>query len=834
MASSQADDAVVSARPAEQVSCQALQVFFEFVESRGMERSVLDHGLKYPPDWFAGRGNWVDYDTLVTIEERIAALFPDEHDLFFQAGYSIGQTSGLGFLRTISRTLISPFQVYLRLPGMMKRFMFRFFSVQYVRTSRSSVRGTYQFDADCPPTTAFLDMARGVLSGLPLMLGAPAAEVRVDRPSELEVVINVRFVRWLGPVGYVRSLIDGVRRWLTLRLQAPEEAADELEETNRLLQEKVDALQAAKLELDQRVTDLADLRDNLALRVRERTAELEIAGSRLEDTVVRLEEADRARSDFFTNVSHEFKTPLTLILASVDEMEQMADEVPSAPWGVHLPTMRRNGVALLRLITEILDSSRLSAGAMDVNLVPCDLAAVFTDALEPMQAMAELRGIRLHPLRADGPIETHADATMLVRALLNLVVNAIKYCDTGDAVRVRLSQGDSGVRIEVVDTGPGIPQDQQDGVFERFQRCVDGRGRAIEGSGIGLAMVRDIVLSHGGAIDLISPPGGGCNFRIQLPPNASSADAEAESPIAPKANPAATELLESAVAAISPGQQADPATLAEAPASDRGTILVVDDNDDMRAFLARTIGRQHRVLLAADGAQGLELANAELPDLVLSDVMMPVIDGLELCRRLKAEAATRNIPVILITARHGPEGAVEGLAAGADDYVLKPFSPQELRARIATQLRIRQLTATLIRAEKQGLLGIMSSGIAHEVLNPVNAVVNSAPLVGRFLEALPDDTLAGGLDAPSCRQLTASVEEAGRRIEMSCAPSSPSAAAARMSSPCARPGHRKASNRCSSSSAIGCAWATRWSASIAGTSHSAVTPTCSIRRWPTC
>ena len=194
-------------------------------------------------------------------------------------------------------------------------------------------------------------------------------------------------------------------------------------------------------------------------------------------------------------------------------------------------------------------------------------------------------------------------------------------------------------------------------------------------------------------------------------------------------------------------------------------MLGVDDNHEMREWLVRFLSRHHRVIAAEDGEAGLSLAVEALPDLILSDVMMPGIDGHELCRRLKSDLRTRNIPVVLITARHGPDAAVEGLQAGADDFILKPFSPQELLARIGTQLRVRQLVTTLIRAEKQGLLGILSSGIAHEVLNPVNAIVNSTPLVRRYLDDEPAGHEAGGIDVGSCIQLIDSVEEAGRRIE---------------------------------------------------------------------
>lgn len=762
---------------ARQVSCLALQVFFEFGEAHGVPRAEILPALTVSEAYLADHSNWLELEALRAIERRMAELFPHVPDLFFQIGLSTGGNRSLGFLRVVSRALLSPIVVYDRIPGLMRRFLFRFFSARFRRVSWNTIEGRYRFAEGCAPTDAFLETARGVLSGVPLMLGAPAAEVAFRRTGDLEYVCEIKVSQWPGPVGYVRGLLHDTRRTLSLRLQAPREAAVELEQANRLLQSKVEELSRAKEELDLRVRDLAELRDSLAERVRERTSDLEIASARLEETVRQLERSDRAKSDFFTNVSHELRTPLTLILAPIDEIETSLRARGETVELARLQSIRRNSLALLHLVNEILDFSKLDAGRMPVRPTHFDLVPAIKEVLQTVVDLAVARGIALQPLAGPDSLEIVADLALLKRVVLNLVVNALKYARPGDAAGVRLRAEADQILLSVWDTGPGIAAQSREQVFERFHRSVGVDGREIEGSGIGLAMVRDIVTLHGGEISLEATDGGGATFVVRLPAvfRVDNAQVTARSdaahpqalgaPAQPQASPEAQARTAAAVAAwptnaLEPGL-VDAGQDAEDPA---GVVLIAEDNVEMRAFLSRIVRRRYRVIEAQDGMQALEVARTERPDLVLSDVMMPRMNGHELCRHIKADPRLRNIPVLLITARHGPDAAVEGLNAGADDWVAKPFAPRELLARIDTQLRVRHLTIGLIRAEKQSSLGIMSSGIAHEVLNPVNAVVNSAPLVRRYLQAAAPTTV-DGIDAEVCGQLIDAIETAGKRIE---------------------------------------------------------------------
>jgi len=266
--------------------------------------------------------------------------------------------------------------------------------------------------------------------------------------------------------------------------------------------------------------------------------------------------------------------------------------------------------------------------------------------------------------------------------------------------------------ISIQDTGPGIPRAQQGRVFERFQRLTDGAGHTVEGSGIGLAMVKEIVELHQGQIELESGAGQGTRFIITLPragrrgaPDVAAADAGAAVAGAPaRADEGEAELrwLLGEIDAIPPAPSATGEGASAGARKER--VLLVEDNEEMKRFLTTILGRAYQVLQADDGRRGLEIARREVPEVIVSDVMMPTMDGYELCRRLKSDPRTHNIPLILVSARHGIEAALDGFSAGADDYITKPFSSPELLARVDAQLRIRTLGTALLRADKQVLV----------------------------------------------------------------------------------------------------------------------------------
>ncbi len=510
---------------------------------------------------------------------------------------------------------------------------------------------------------------------------------------------------------------------------------------------------------------IADLRDNLELRVQQRTGELEQAKARLTGAVGKLERAQAAGREFFTNLSHEFKTPLTLILSPLDDLEARLKDRGMTGTQEDVTHIRHNARRLLHLIEEILGVAKLDAEQMPLNEEVVDLGNVVTDTVAALRPLADRYGIALQEQLPGEPLTVLADPTLLHRALWNLVSNAIRYCDRGDSVTVRLTQvaPHEEIVMEVEDTGPGIPEDQQERIFERFQRVTDSRGRGVEGSGIGLALVREIVRIHQGKVSLESTQNEGALFRITLSGDRLR-DGDPDPDHGDWLGPTNIDLHD-----LPAADDDDSDELEDAPRStdrddrtgDGARILLVEDDPEMRRFLVRLLTRQHEVITAEDGERGLAAARDQMPDLVVSDVMMPRMDGYELCRRLKADQHTRNIPVVLVSAIHDNEASLHGFAAGAADFVVKPFSPQDLMARVNSQIRIQDLTRTVMRMERQTALGLLAAGVAHEVLNPVNVVINAVRPIRRSMERLR----AGDGEGEAARRLLPAVESAGGRID---------------------------------------------------------------------
>lgn len=399
-----------------------------------------------------------------------------------------------------------------------------------------------------------------------------------------------------------------------------------------------------------------------------------------------LAELDRAKTDFFSNVSHEFRTPLTLMLGPIEEgLQDAAQPLPPAQ-RARLDVVRRNALRLEKLVNSLLDFSRVQAGRMQANVVPVDLALLTADLASGFRSVIEGAGLRLEVRCARLWPPARVDVAMWEKIVLNLVSNAFKFTFEG-GITVALEQHGMEARLVVADTGTGIAADDLDKVFQRFQRVEGARSRSYEGSGIGLALVRDLVELQGGAIALESQPGRGTTFTVTLPLAASDAPLH-DLGAAPGTRTLAAFTSE---AGRWLGQEAQPpgpapalAAAPDLPATAR--VLVADDNADMRDYLARLLGQHWQVTLASNGVDAYEAARRDRPDVIVSDVMMPVLDGFGLIARLRADPALAETPVVLVSARAGEEARIEGLEAGADDYLVKPFAARELLTRIDSQL----------------------------------------------------------------------------------------------------------------------------------------------------
>ncbi|MGY1697778.1 ATP-binding protein [Geodermatophilus sp. SYSU D00814] len=388
-----------------------------------------------------------------------------------------------------------------------------------------------------------------------------------------------------------------------------------------------------------------------------------------------LAELDRAKTTFFANVSHELRTPLTLLLGPITDA--LAESGADLPPAVHdqLTLALRNGQRLQRLVNDLLEFVSIEAGRTAPVRVATDLAADTAELAGVLRAAAERAGLTL---TVDCPPlgrPTAVDPRMWEKIVLNLVANAVKYTFVG-GITVALTAEDDDVVLRVTDTGVGIPAAELPHLFDRFHRVADSPARSREGTGLGLALVRELVELHGGTVGVESRPGEGSTFTVRLPAGEPDTDAAPPPTTAPVRAAALTPWDDDL------GWRARTAD----PAGPLGTVLVVDDNADMRAYLTRLLSPSWVVRTAADGTRALTDAAAAPPDVVLTDVMMPGLDGFALLKALRAEPATRAVPVVMLTARAGQEAAVEGFDAGVDDYLPKPFESAELLGRLRAVL----------------------------------------------------------------------------------------------------------------------------------------------------
>ncbi|MGY1706745.1 ATP-binding protein [Geodermatophilus sp. SYSU D00697] len=384
-----------------------------------------------------------------------------------------------------------------------------------------------------------------------------------------------------------------------------------------------------------------------------------------------LAELDRAKTAFFANISHELRTPLSLLLGPLaDALEQPGAALPAAV-REQLTLAQRNGERLQRLVNDLLEFVSIEAGRASAVRVETDVAAYTAELAGVLRAAAERAGLRL---TVDCPPlgrPAHVDPRMWEKVVLNLVANAVKYTFVGGIDVTLRPDGDRFV-LQVADTGVGVPAGELPHLFERFHRVTGSAARSREGTGLGLALVRELVGLHGGEVSVTSEPGVGSTFTVTVP--FGEPDAAPDAPAVP--SPAASG------AVVAPWDDDLQWSGPEAPAASAGSVLVVDDNADMRAYLTRLLAPHWTVRTATDGLVALESVRAARPDVVVTDVMMPGLDGFGLLRALRADPATRAVPVVMLTARAGQEAAVEGFDAGVDDYLAKPFRSAELVGRI--------------------------------------------------------------------------------------------------------------------------------------------------------
>jgi signal transduction histidine kinase/CheY-like chemotaxis protein len=427
-----------------------------------------------------------------------------------------------------------------------------------------------------------------------------------------------------------------------------------------------------------------------------------------------LAEIDRAKTTFFTNISHEFRTPLTLMMAPLQDALDAQETLPAAQRD-GVAVAYRNSLRLLKLVNTLLDFSRIEAGRMEAAFEPVDLAAFTAQLASVFRSAIERAGLKLIVDCPGLPEAIYVDREMWEKIVLNLLSNAFKYTLDGE-IEVRLKPVGKNVELTVRDTGSGIAPGDQPHVFERFYRASNTRNRSYEGSGIGLALVQDLVKLNGGAIRLQSELARGTTFTVSLPFGSMHLPAERIGAARPASSTAigaeafAEESLHWLPANVP--QQPELRMVGAGDSSTHPRILLAEDNSDMRDYLQRLLGDAYRMQCYADGETALHAAFDELPALVITDVMMPRLDGFGLLKALRDHPQTKSIPVILLSARAGEESRLEGISAGADDYLVKPFSAREIVARVENQLtlaRIRRDAEQRVRASEERFRALVAA-----------------------------------------------------------------------------------------------------------------------------
>lgn len=432
-----------------------------------------------------------------------------------------------------------------------------------------------------------------------------------------------------------------------------------------------------------------------------------------------LAELNRAKTTFFSNVSHEFRTPLTLILSPLEDMIANLESIP-AQEREQLQMVQRNGMRLLKLVNSLLDFSRIEAGRVQAAYEPTDLATYTTEIASTFRSLIERAGMKLFVDCPPLPEAIYVDREMWEKIVLNLLSNAFKFTLAG-SITVRLQWIEHQVELSVADTGVGIPSEELPRLFERFHRIENSRGRSFEGSGIGLSLVQELVKLHGGTIEVSSTFEQGSCFRVIIPTGCAH--------LPPDRIQASRTLTSTALGTMPYVEEAqrwlakgdfekqpildfgldNSAANFVAPASSTqlkienqrlAKILLADDNADMRDYVRRLLSSSYIVQTVADGVSALAAIANNPPDLVITDVMMPEMDGFELLRSLRSHSTTQDIPVIMLSARAGEEARIEGLEAGADDYLIKPFSARELMARVEATLKLSQLRQETLQREQ--------------------------------------------------------------------------------------------------------------------------------------
>ncbi|BCS97436.1 hypothetical protein DSLASN_30680 [Desulfoluna limicola] len=495
-----------------------------------------------------------------------------------------------------------------------------------------------------------------------------------------------------------------------------------------------------------------------------------------------LKQLDKTKMRFFSNVSHELRTPLALIIGPLEQLLHDEKAMDHAPL---LRAMEANAHRLLRQVNTILDFSKADAGKLSCHYKTGNLGTILSELVQASVPYSEQKNIDISIDGAEKTPDSLMDIDKIETIAANLISNALKFTPEGGQICISAGKAKPFVWFEIQDTGIGIPEDKLGLIFERFLQVDDQHSRNNEGTGLGLAMVRELVLLHGGKIDVRSGLGIGSTFRVELPMKPPSPRVDRrEKTGRRKLDRIAEERLDALVAkeyqersrnhkktlladvtrgtGLGDGLTGDHADTIKRAPQGAPNVLVVEDNPDLRAFIVSNLVETYQVEQAEDGQVGLDLARRMNPDLIISDVMMPVMDGHELCRQIRKDPYLSSVPIILVTSKSGGEAVETGLETGANDYLSKPFEIRELKARVTTLLKNRSLEKNINeRDTRLTAIGQMTSGVVHDLRTQLNAIMGFTQIAQLYSGPLEEKKVSKNLERvmDSCVRLNRMIGE---------------------------------------------------------------------------
>lgn len=500
-----------------------------------------------------------------------------------------------------------------------------------------------------------------------------------------------------------------------------------------------------------------------AQEIQESNRKLHEAHATLENLYAENKALDEVKTRFFANVSHEFRTPLTLILGPMDDLLGGTHGTLPEAQRKQLEVIHRSALRLLRLVNALLDFSRLESGRVKAVFEPLDLATVTSTLASAFESAIDRAGMKLKIKCSPLAAPVYVDREMWEKIVFNLVSNAFKYTLKGE-IEVTLQAFGKGVELSVRDTGTGIPEHELPKIFERFHRVEGAVGRTHEGTGIGLSLVQELVRLHGGTVSVESTVGKGSRFTVRIPYGSGHLPQDQVSQTVERRTSNLTRpesIVQDALRWIP--EAAGPAAMGKSEeVRAKKRIVVADDNSDMRSYIRDLLTETYEVIVVGDGRQALEAVKLRSPDLVVSDVMMPVMDGIELLKTLRADPDLGTVPVILLSARAGEESTISGIALGADDYVTKPFSAKELQARIQTQLNLLDMRTRLMKelAFSNQELEAFSRSVSHDLRAPLRGIAGFSKILLEDHAPKLGDEIKGYL-----QRISAAAEKMGQLID---------------------------------------------------------------------